>query len=143
MVAVSTTVATKTKGKTQRRSFLSAMQTLPRLAALELISMLYQNDTHQLTARTDSSLGKELPKCGSDRTLRHSYFAQQSLLRMFRTPAAPGRRSCGDCCRHPIRLPASRSAEKLWTRALQIHSAWKGFLECRPAPCLAAQNSGG
>ena len=31
---------------------------------LDLVPVLLQNDTHQLTARADSRLGKELLKCG-------------------------------------------------------------------------------
>jgi len=53
-------------------SGLPTIRELPRLAVLELIPMLFQDDTHQLTARTDPGLGKELLKCGFDRALRHS-----------------------------------------------------------------------
>jgi hypothetical protein len=35
----------------------------------ELVAVLFQDNTHQLTARSDTSLGKELLKCGFDRTL--------------------------------------------------------------------------
>ncbi len=39
---------------------------LLRLAVLELISMLLQDDAHQLTARADAGFGEELLKCGFD-----------------------------------------------------------------------------
>jgi len=76
-------------------------------------------------------------------TDRHSARTASLGLENLRIPAAPERRSFADCYRHPIRLPTSRSAGKLWSRALQIHSAWKDFLECRPAPCWGARNSDG
>jgi hypothetical protein len=55
--------------------------TLSRLAVLELIPMLLQDDTHQLTARPDASLGKELLKCGFDRALRHSESRRNFFIR--------------------------------------------------------------
>src|ERR1017187_2294873 len=43
--------------------------------------MLFQDDTHQLTARPDAGLGDELLKCGFDRTLRHPDSRRNLLVR--------------------------------------------------------------
>jgi hypothetical protein len=43
--------------------------------------MLLQDDTHQLTARPDASLGEELLKCGFDRALGHSDSRRNFFIR--------------------------------------------------------------
>lgn len=55
--------------------------TLSRVAALELIPMLLQDDTYQLTARPDPSLGKELLKSGLDGAFGDSYPRCNFLVR--------------------------------------------------------------
>jgi hypothetical protein len=44
------------------------LQRMPGMsvAVLELIAMLFQDDTHQLTARPDAGLREELLKCSFD-----------------------------------------------------------------------------
>src|ERR1039458_4990104 len=54
--------------------------TLSRLAVLELIPMLFQDDTHQLTARPDAGLREELLKRCFDRALRHSDLRRNLLI---------------------------------------------------------------
>ncbi len=50
---------------------MCAIPHLSRLLVLELLSMLFQDDAHQLTACPHASLGEELLQCCFDRTLRH------------------------------------------------------------------------
>ena len=51
------------------------------LPGSELIPMLLQDDTHQLTARPDAGLRKELLKCGFDRALGDSDSTRNFLIR--------------------------------------------------------------
>jgi hypothetical protein len=87
-------------GPVEKRSLAVLCVPCPALsaAAIDLIPMLFQDDTHQLTAH---------PHTGPD------HLIVLFILRVLRTPAAPETRSFADCYRHPNRRPAGRSAEQL------------------------------
>jgi hypothetical protein len=50
----------------------TALKNRSHYVPLDLVSILLQNDTHQLTARPDSSFGEELLKRGFDGALGDS-----------------------------------------------------------------------